>query len=112
VQSNAEVRSGTLRSGQILYDNSILINWDSTCSCFSCYFCRCSQLYVYYTMLLLLLELPMLQYLFKELTIFMSMLVLLLFYSSLVANIAKIQNILKCVTYKPYFINNVSVEVK
>jgi hypothetical protein len=44
-------------------------------------------------MLLLLLELPMLQYFFEELTSFTSMLVRFLLYLLLVPNIAKIQNI-------------------
>jgi len=46
---------------------------------------------MHYTVLLLLLELPMLQYVFEELGIFMSMLVLLLLFLSFVASIVKIQ---------------------
>jgi len=63
-------------------------------------------------MLLLFLELPMLQYFFESLTIFMSMLVPFLSYLLLVADIEKIQNIFQCVAYKPYFVNNVPIEVK
>ena len=45
-------------------------------------------------MLLLLLELPMLQYFFEELTSFTSMLVQFLLYLSIGSNIAKIQDIM------------------